>query len=204
MINLFKGLIIGLFLGAPVGAIGALCIKRTLTDGKKAGLITGLGSTLADCTYAALATLGVSLISDWILKYQNIIKVIGGIVIILIGILTLIKKSENKEDSEKNLDKNSKWKMFVLSVFIGITNPVALIVVMFAMSSMNMENIGLLGSVLVVLGTCIGTLIWWFILIFGTEKCKEKMTDKFFDKVNKIFGVIFILLGLLIIVKIFV
>jgi threonine/homoserine/homoserine lactone efflux protein len=37
-----KGLIIGFAIAAPVGPIGVVCIKHSLHDGFKAGLITGL------------------------------------------------------------------------------------------------------------------------------------------------------------------
>jgi threonine/homoserine/homoserine lactone efflux protein len=41
---LFKGLIIGFSIAAPVGPIGVLCIRRSLADGRPIGLATGLGA----------------------------------------------------------------------------------------------------------------------------------------------------------------
>ena len=40
---LFKGVLMGFAVAAPVGPIGVLCIRRTLSDGRAAGLATGLG-----------------------------------------------------------------------------------------------------------------------------------------------------------------
>jgi threonine/homoserine/homoserine lactone efflux protein len=45
---LLKGLLIGFSIAAPVGPIGVLCIRRTLADGRVAGLVSGLGAATAD------------------------------------------------------------------------------------------------------------------------------------------------------------
>ena len=56
---LFKGMIIGLSIAAPVGPIGVLCIRRALADGGAAGLLSGLGAATADAVGpAAYADLG--------------------------------------------------------------------------------------------------------------------------------------------------
>ena len=53
-----KGFIIGLSIAAPVGPIGVLTIKRTLTEGRRSGFVTGLGAAFADATYGAVAGFG--------------------------------------------------------------------------------------------------------------------------------------------------
>jgi threonine/homoserine/homoserine lactone efflux protein len=42
-----RGLLIGFAIAAPVGAIGLLCIRRTLADGRLAGFVSGLGAATA-------------------------------------------------------------------------------------------------------------------------------------------------------------
>src|SRR6185436_6286836 len=44
----FRGLLIGFSIAAPVGPIGVLCIRRTLSDGRLSGLVSGLGAATAD------------------------------------------------------------------------------------------------------------------------------------------------------------
>ena len=58
---LLRGILIGLLFGLPVGAIGALTVQRTWSLGAKAGLLTGLGSSVADCSYACVGTFGLTL-----------------------------------------------------------------------------------------------------------------------------------------------
>ena len=48
---LLKGFAIGLAISAPVGPIGLLCIRRSMVDGRLAGLFTGFGAATADAIY---------------------------------------------------------------------------------------------------------------------------------------------------------
>ncbi len=48
MLFLLKGLILGFSIAAPVGPIGVLCIRRTLSCGVRNGFISGLGAATAD------------------------------------------------------------------------------------------------------------------------------------------------------------
>ncbi len=42
--SFLKGLLLGFSIAAPVGPIGVLCIRRTLSGGMNQGLASGLGS----------------------------------------------------------------------------------------------------------------------------------------------------------------
>ena len=61
MIELFaKGLAIGLAIAAPVGPVGVLCVRRTLSEGRLMGLAAGLGAAVADAFYGGIAAFGVA------------------------------------------------------------------------------------------------------------------------------------------------
>jgi threonine/homoserine/homoserine lactone efflux protein len=49
--TLFRGLVIGFSIAAPVGPIGVLCFGRTVADGRATGLAVGLGAAAADAVY---------------------------------------------------------------------------------------------------------------------------------------------------------
>lgn len=66
---LVRGLMIGLIFGVPAGAIGALTIQRTLSNGFSAGLVTGLGSSAADLLYACVGVFGMTLVSGFLTRH---------------------------------------------------------------------------------------------------------------------------------------
>jgi threonine/homoserine/homoserine lactone efflux protein len=82
----FKGILIGLIFGVPVGAVGAMTVQRTWEHGIKAGLLTGMGSSVADCIYAAIGVFGLTIISDFLLQYQGAIHLVGGAIVLFMGI----------------------------------------------------------------------------------------------------------------------
>lgn len=108
---LLRGILIGLLFGLPVGAVGAMTVWRTWNSGIKAGLFTGLGSSVADCFYAAVGAFGFTLISDFLLEYQIIINIFGGVFILFMGVRLLLKKNEIafQHKSERTTEV---WKMF--------------------------------------------------------------------------------------------
>ncbi len=69
---LYKGLIIGFSIAAPVGPIGILCIKRTLSSGRVFGLFSGLGAATADSLYGFVAAFGLTFISNFLLQEQDL------------------------------------------------------------------------------------------------------------------------------------
>lgn len=119
---LIKGILIGLLFGMPVGAVGAMTVQRTIAHGTKAGLLTGLGSSAADCLYACVGAFGLTLISDFMIKYQTVINVIGGILILIIGFGLLCRRSEEIGNIPQKQTADG-IKMFLSSFAVGIINP---------------------------------------------------------------------------------
>lgn len=57
----WKGILIGLIFGVPVGA---MTVQRTWEHGIRAGLFTGMGSSVADCIYAGIGGFGLTMIAS--------------------------------------------------------------------------------------------------------------------------------------------
>ena len=127
---LWKGILIGLIFGVPVGAVGAMTAQRTWEHGIRAGLLTGMGSSVADCIYAGIGAFGLTMISNFLLEYQTVIHLVGGAIVMFMGIRLLLRKGEEAAVSAVS----GKWKMFLSSFAVGITNPAAILTFLFAFS----------------------------------------------------------------------
>lgn len=103
LLFLLKGILIGLLFGVPVGAVGTMTVSRTLNHGFGAGIITGLGSSVADCIYAGVGAFGLTLVSDFLLKYETVIHLLGGCLVITMGISVFLesRKAPMKTDRLK-------------------------------------------------------------------------------------------------------
>lgn len=196
---LLRGVLIGLLFGLPVGAVGTMTVQRTLNSGVKAGLFTGLGSSVADCFYACVGVFGLTLISDFLLKYQVIINMLGGGFVLFMGIRLVMKKESTAGAKAETMNP---VKMFLSSFAVGITNPAAILTFLFAFSYFGISGDAWLPQgIMLVCGVLIGTYIWWGTLSAITHLVKSK-TEKFnFRYMDRIFGTILCLFGAIVLLR---
>lgn len=198
---LLRGIFIGLLFGLPVGAVGAMTVQRTWSFGFKAGLLTGLGSSVADCLYAIIGAFGLTFISEFLLKHQTIIIVIGGGFILFMGIRLILKKEETMMTQAKAM---RKAKIFLSSFTIGITNPAAVLTFLFAFTYFGISDImGTFDGVGLVSGVFLGTCFWWTALSGATCVIKKKMGSRSFRYMNKVFGGVLTVFGAIVFLRLF-
>lgn len=198
---LFRGILIGLLFGLPVGAVGTMTVQRTWSFGFKAGLVTGLGSSVADCLYAVIGAFGLTLISDFLLQYQTVIHLLGGGLILLMGIGLIVKKESTDVAETK---ATGGLKMFLSSFAVGITNPAAILTFLFAFSYFGISDVtGIAQGAGLVCGVFTGTYLWWTTLSAATWAIKKKTGSRSFKAMNKVFGGILTVFGTVIFLQTF-
>ncbi|MDE5860688.1 MAG: LysE family translocator [Ruminococcus sp.] len=199
MMIFLKGLLIGMICGVPAGAVGALCMQRSLLYGKKSGIITGLGSSVADSFYAGVGAFGVTLVSDFLTEYQTAINLLGGFLILAMGISFILKSDKYNTEIRH---KSGYIRMFMSAFGVGITNPVAVVAFMLAFSYTGIDGSqSFFYSIILIAGVFAGTFVWWIILTFFTAMIKKKYDIRIFNKVNKFSGIIMIILSVILFVK---
>ena len=183
-----KGLTIGFAIAAPVGPIGLLCINRSLANGLKIGLLSGLGAAFADGVYGLIAGLGLTTISSFLLKEQLFIRIIGGIFLIYLGIKTLLKSVSvtRKENNSKITSLNAFTTTFILT----LTNPMTILsfIAIFAGLGLGSVNKDHLSAMLLVLGIFSGSALWWLIISSLSSILLKKILNKNFVKIINIFS----------------
>lgn len=171
-----------------------------MKNGFSAGLMTGLGSSTADCLYALAGFLGLTVISDFLIKYTVVISLIGGILILAMGVSMIVKKQDIHSE-----DKESFIKMYLSALSVGITNPAAVLTFLFAFSYFGIADISGIGNGLaLVTGIVIGTFMWWVSLSAAAVYVKAKSKELNLQKANRIFGVILILFAITVFVKVLI
>jgi putative LysE/RhtB family amino acid efflux pump len=195
---LIKGTLIGIIFGIPAGAIGALTIQRTLEHGYFSGLMTGLGSSVADTVYAAICVLASAVVSGFLKRYEMPITVFGGMVILILGIFTLRKKTGKVEDKKPP----KAWIYFGSSIAIALMNPGMMLLFWFACSLLKVAGpYTSVQSFGIIVGSFIGTFLWWLLICGLIEKMRSRITDHIYIVLNRILGVILILFGIGVIIE---
>ena len=193
---LLRGLIIGFSIAAPVGPIGILCIRRTLTQGRASGLLSGLGAASADAIYGVIAALGLTLVSNFLITQQSWLRLAGGVFLCYLGIKTFLSKpSENVTSIQKTRLAEAYASTFLLT----LTNPVTILsfAAVFAGLGVAEETNGnYINPAMLVLGVFMGSVLWWLILTGFVGVFQSKFNPDRLKWLNRISGTIITLFGL--------
>ncbi len=196
----WKGLVIGFSIAAPVGPIGVLCIRRTLTDGRLAGLLSGLGAATADAVYGSIAAFGLSVITNLLVGQQDWLRLIGGLFLCYLGGSTLLARPRASEPGEETLaGRGTGLAGAYLSTFVlTLTNPITILsfVAIFAGIGGMEAGGGLSTAGLMVLGVFVGSALWWLLLSGGVSLFRARFTPAAMHWVNRVSGVIILAFGL--------
>jgi len=207
MFFFLKGLLIAVIFGLPAGAIGVLCINRSLEKGFISGFVSGLGSSVADTIFAIIGVYGVGLVHEFLhdQNNQNYIALAGGIVIVIFGIIMILKAQENLQKGSgeqcQNISAASLIADFWSTFVIAILNPATIISfgVAFVTFELNFEFT--FQKALVILGIFTGTVLWWFVISFGVSRFRNKITVHKIKLMRVVCGCVLVLLGIVCFVK---
>ena len=196
METLFKGMLLGFAIAAPVGPIGVLCIRRTVQFGRFSGLFTGLGAAIADLLYAAVAALGITLVSDFLIQGQFWLRLTGGIFLLYLGLKTFF--SATPDGSEKSTSHNSLYADFFSTFFLTLTNPLTIISFLAVFAALGLSSgldEGYTGAIFLLIGVFCGSSLWWLLLSEGVTFFRKKVSHRVMGWINRIAGILICLFG---------
>jgi threonine/homoserine/homoserine lactone efflux protein len=193
---LIKGMIVGFSIAAPVGPIGILCVRKTLQYGRLSGFFSGLGAAVADTVYGIIAAFGLTLISNFLLKEQAWLRLIGGIFLIGLGVRIFLSKPAAVEDP--TLSHKTLVGDFISTFFLTLTNPMTILsyLAIFAGLGFSYTSGNYLSPTLLVLGIFLGSSLWWFILSEGVTFFRKRMTLRVMKWVNRLAGAMIVAFGM--------
>ncbi len=186
-----KGLVIGVVIAAPLGPIGILCARRTLTHGRRAGFLSGMGASTADVLYGFIAAFGLTFISDILHSHEFWLRLGGGALLCFLGIRTFIEKPESIDFFSVLKKKKHYAGMYLSTFFLTLTNPMTIL--SFAAVFAGFGLAGTRGSVLsagiLILGVFLGSVLWWLFLIGVFSVFKRRFRHHELQWINRIAGV---------------
>jgi putative LysE/RhtB family amino acid efflux pump len=195
--------VVGVAIAAPVGAMGVLCIQRTLARGWLAGFATGLGIATADGVYAGVAAFGVAAVSQTLLAYQAPLRIGGGLVLVWLGTRAIMSPPTRNAATAPDSAKLSA--LYFSAVGLTLTNPLTIMAfaAIFAGAGLVAQP-GLSTAAVATLGVASGSLAWWITLSTGTALARHGAGDSLLLWVNRVsggviaaFGVVAIVAGVL-------
>lgn len=197
--DLYLFIIAGLLLNITPGSDMLYILSNSFQKGLKAGIIATFGISTGCLFHVFLTVLGLSALLQSSPIAFLIIKSLGAIYLIYLGLMMLIKKDKRLEIKEK-LDKKSIKETFIKGVLINALNPkVAIFFVTFLPQFVdeNSETKSLalliLGLIFIVFGIIVNIVIAYFAIKGSSKLSFNKSFGKF---IKKIVGVLFISFGI--------
>src|SRR6266545_612784 len=174
---LLKGLLIGFSIAAPVGPIGVLCIRRTLAQGRAAGLASGLG-----------------------VSQQSWLKLIGGAFLCYLGIRTILAQPSERAAAAGGMGLAGAYTS---TFFLTLTNPTTILSFVAVFAGLGLASMGgdYAAAAVLVLGVFAGSALWWLLLSGGVGLFRARFDTRAMRWVNRISGGVITAFGLLALVS---
>jgi threonine/homoserine/homoserine lactone efflux protein len=189
-----RGLVIGLAVAAPVGPIGVLCIRRTLADGRLAGLATGLGAATVDAFYGGVAAFGVTVVSGLLLSQQVWIRLIGGLFLCYLGVKTIAAAPAERAAATAG---PTPLRAYISAVALTLANPPTILsfAAIFAGLGVGTTGRAAPATILLVLGVLVGSALWWVLLSSGVALVRARVSPRVLQWINRLSGAMLVGFG---------
>lgn len=184
-----KGSLIGFSIAMPIGPVGVVCIQHSLRQGILAGLIAGLGAALADAFFGCMAGFGISLFSQFLMRYQILFQTIGAVLLCYLGI-KVFKSAAPTIASSSPVIKISRTRIFLSTFALTLTNPLTFIcfTAIYTNLGITPSNDEILPGIILTFGILLGAEIWWLLLTFGVAFIGKKFQLTSTPFLNRISG----------------
>ena len=197
---LVTGMVVGFLVAAPVGPVAVLCIQRTLLDGRLTGYATGLGATLADTVFGALAVLSVGAVEAFLTENRMVIQGLGGVILVILGSHAVWKSrtlSHTAVSRAPSADHETLVHAFATAFAVTLFNPVTFIAFVSLFAAIHvLEAIdGLVDSWVVISGILAGAAAWWFTLATISAWMRSSVTGKGLAWLNAGSGLVVLAFG---------
>lgn len=179
---------VGLAIAAPVGPIGLLCIRRSIEQGRAAGLVTGLGAASADAAYGAIAAFGLTAISNLLVAQQFWLQLVGGVFLAYLGIRTALAEPATQPEQTA---VRGLFGAYAAAVLLTLTNPMTIMSFAAVFAGLGLQGgAGAGAAIALVSGVFLGSALWWLLLSGGAALLRARLQPQHMRWLNRISGLI--------------
>jgi len=166
-----RGLVIGFAIAAAIGPIGLLCIRRTLVEGARVGVASGLGAATADGIYASIAAFGLTAASDLLVGERRPLGIAGGLFLVALAVHALMSRSEAA------IERPPRTLLSAYATTVGLTIANPATILSFAAAFVGLGLTGHDGptATALVIGIVSGSASWWLVLAAGVSAFRDRL-----------------------------
>jgi len=191
-----RGVLIGLLLAIPVGPTMVLCVRYTIAFGFLMGVVTGIGSGLADAIYGVFAGYGVYVVRNFMHAYSFVFHLIGSGILCYLGIKTYFEQVSTSAFDDLSF-KPKAFRLFLTTFVLTLTSPLTVVGVSALCAALGVGDLdpSPFSPWILSLGLFVGSCIWWQFLSILILNFRKKISNKGRNLVGKVSGAVLFLLG---------
>jgi threonine/homoserine/homoserine lactone efflux protein len=189
-----NGVWIGMIIAVLVGPVFFVLLQKAIRKGFTTGILFALGIVISDSTYFTLAYFGVSQLGAKI-NLKAILPIIGGVFIFAYGISLMFKDYKIKPVKDLE-DIPSPWRTFFQGFLINSISPSGFIYWLGVVSTFHTTYEGNPEKMFAFFLGCMCTVFGMDLTkVYFASKLKHIVTDTTMFYINRIAGIVLILLG---------
>jgi threonine/homoserine/homoserine lactone efflux protein len=159
----WKGILMGLLMALPTGAVSFIIIRRMYLFGMKSGMYSVVGSMISDLLYASIVGFGLQKIRFFLIMAAQYIEIVAGVILIYTGYKAW---TESKFELSQEIKQRHPVRDLVSISFLNLMNPAIILsfTTIFLVLGMG-PSIGHTKNIITFLiGLSTATIIFWYIL----------------------------------------
>jgi threonine/homoserine/homoserine lactone efflux protein len=188
-----KGLLAGFAIAAAVGPIWLLCLRRALTHGTTAGIVSGLGVATADGLYGLIAALGLSAVSSTLIEHQALLALGGSSFLCILGMRSLLAQPVNPNAASAHTNPAGAY---LGTLVLTLSNPMTILAFVAISAGLGLAaQPGYGHAVLLASGIFLGSFGWWILLSTAANRLRPRLGARELTAVNRLSGLILLGFG---------
>ena len=177
-----RGFFLGFTIAAAVGPISLLVIRRTLAEGQRYGLVSGLGVATADATYGAIAAFGLGAITELLVGARQALGLLGGVFLLWLAWQTV--RSAPTEAAAVTPRRRGYAGAYLSILGLTMANPMTILSFGALFAGLGIASGATGDPALIVLGVLLGSTTWWVALTTAIATVRTRVTPAWIHRIN--------------------
>lgn len=202
---IFKAVVTGLILSMMIGPAFFLLLETSIKKGIRTALFFDFGILTSDLIYISIAYMFYAEVAKIMEGHNELLKIIGGVLFIVFGVISIIKKPsiKNQEEIDNSSQSNKdNWLQFLKGLMLNMANPMVIFYWFSVMALSAKHGANNVVETILFIGIMLTVFFSIDLLkIIGAKKLRPFITDPVLRSLNRITGSILTLFGLVLLLQ---
>lgn len=199
---LWQGIAVGFLAAVPLGPMGMVCVQRTLAHGRRAGLVSASGLTVAASFWCVVAAQGLSAVASLVAGREAMATFALGGFLVLAGLIGL-GKGRKQIQLPSCAARGTLVGHFVTSFLGVILNPITFVTMTAALAILGgvRQAAGIENMAWLAVAVCVGGMMVWLAITHGVTVMRDRLGESGGVRINQVLNSCILLLGLVYLVR---